>query len=155
MNGSRAVPKATVLHVYCPGLDAMRDSYPASHQKCLGNMTLPVSITLSALCTPPPSCPLSQTGLQFGACCSRCLSAHALSTLYPPPSLVAPSLNIQDCPFVVRGPTYLKDRKKIPAVLTPSLAPLNIQDCPSMVRGPTYLKDRKKIPAVLTPPLPL
>ena len=24
-------------------------------------------------------------------------------------------LYFQDCPFVVRGPTYLKDRKKIPA----------------------------------------
>ena len=30
----------------------------------------------------------------------------------PPASLPSPP---QDCPFVVRGPTYLKDRKKIPA----------------------------------------
>ena len=48
----------------------------------------------------PPAVSLPPSGLPL----------HAASA--PPASLTSLP---QDCPFVVRGPTYLKDRKKIPA----------------------------------------
>lgn len=56
---------------------------------------------------------------------------HPHSTFLTHP--LAP-LNIQDCPFVVRGPTYLKDRKKIPAGLTAfTLAAMDVVTMPHPV----------------------
>ena len=100
-------PRAQVLVTDpCTGEGVEAPGKVWKHPGRCGSTLFPGSLDLLSPLPPLPS------GLPI--CCPRAYppsplwTAHLLSTGLSP-------LTSQDCPFVVRGPTYLKDKKKVPA----------------------------------------